>query len=447
VSVEVDVDTTFDTDVKEEEEEIDLKFSFEKRLENSVKVSCTLLDKLGLEQYIPTVQKNNVAIEALLNLGYEGLTDVGIKDPVHRAQIIAAGAHDFIRAPPPKVDGKPVEVRLKMGFARLARINTVDLTCDIKLFVDLYWNDPSMIGMDPDNVPPYVWRPNAYIYNSIDKTGENGGKVNEHGVSLMDSKTGLLLHALELEVTISNEMDLRRFPFDADAVEILVLQDETENADDWVLRPHENMENAIQFFYNVFETTEWSVNGFSMDFFENIGGNGVKYTHCNAMIHIQRRPLFYMWKLVLPLFLTTAFAFGSFFFTTDELEARANAAATTLLTTVALIYVLSNELPKTNYQTLIDWFLVFCLVVQVAVWLISNILVFVPEDEAKDIDRMAAIILAAAFSFVTLALFVPRLYFWSISSKFSPPTAYPVVGRYGNKLDYYVFKENLNVWY
>lgn len=52
VSVEVDVDTTFDTDVKEEEEEIDLKFSFEKRLENSVKVSCTLLDKLGKSTYL-----------------------------------------------------------------------------------------------------------------------------------------------------------------------------------------------------------------------------------------------------------------------------------------------------------------------------------------------------------------------------------------------------------
>jgi len=374
---------------------------------------------------------------------------MGIKNAVDRATIMAAGEAGFIIADPPKIDGKPVEVRVKVGFARLARINTVNLTCDIKLFIDLYWNDPNMVGVDPENVPNYVWRPNAYIYNSIDGTGTNGGKVNEHQVSLMDTETGLMLYPLEVEVTISNDMDLRKFPFDSDAVDIIILQSEDGDAEDWVLRQHENVESSVQFFYNVFETPEWDVNGFSLDFFESMGGNGVMYTHCVLSIHIRRRPLFYIWKLVLPLFLTTAFAFGSFFFDVNELEARSNTAATTLLTTVALIYVLSNELPKTNYQTLIDWFLVFCLVVQLLVWIISNLLttdLVANTERAQDVDSRYAFVMAGIFTFGTLALFLPKLVKWAMSNKFSRP-AYPLKGRKGNELEYYTFEANKNVWY
>ena len=39
--------------------------------------------------------------------------------------------------PAPKINGKPVPVRVKFGVALLSQINTVQQTCSIKLYVDL----------------------------------------------------------------------------------------------------------------------------------------------------------------------------------------------------------------------------------------------------------------------------------------------------------------------
>ena len=100
-----------------------------------------------------------------------------------------------------------------------------------------------------------------------------------------------------------------------------------------------------------------------------MGGNGVMYAHAALCLHLVREPGFYLWKIVMPIFLTTAICFSSLLFQNDELEARISTSATMFLTTMALLFVVSTDLPKTSFLTKIGVYLTFSMMVQLTVLL------------------------------------------------------------------------------
>lgn len=132
--------------------------------EFAVQVSVEFLDSLGLSKYSTAVENNNLGIESLLNMSFDVLGEF-IPDPSDRALILGRADKTFVRSSAPRVDGRPVRVQAKFGIARISEINTVDLTARIKLFIDLYWHDPRLIGARSDQVPNYIWIPDCYVYN------------------------------------------------------------------------------------------------------------------------------------------------------------------------------------------------------------------------------------------------------------------------------------------
>lgn len=155
-----------------------------------------------------------------------------------------------------------------------------------------------------------------------------------------------------------------------------------------------------------------------------------------------------MWNTVIPLFLTTTFAFTTFFFEIKDLEARSTTAQTTLLTTVALLYVLAQELPKTNYLTRIDKYLLFCLFTQLSVWALSCSYTFGDDDIIETLefaDKIAAGVIPSLFAFVTIMAFAPSLFLWS-GKTFETKPKYSLKGREGFKLAYYPLVKGRNVF-
>ena len=146
------------------EEAADLEIPPKDLTDFGVQVSVEFLQSLGLEQYIGVIEKRKLGIESLVNMNFDTLGEY-IEDARDRALIIGRAKKVFVRSSAPKVDGRPVRVSAKFGIARISEINTVDLTARIKLFVDLYWKDPRLIGARPDQVPNYIWIPDCYVYN------------------------------------------------------------------------------------------------------------------------------------------------------------------------------------------------------------------------------------------------------------------------------------------
>lgn len=165
-----------------------------------------------------------------------------------------------------------------------------------------------------------------------------------HPVSLLDSDTGMMFHALELEVVLSNEMDLRRFPFDSDSIVLHLMQEEFSSAEEWILVPWEGgegTENSVKCFWNIYDTPEFDLHGFSLDFFRSYpgerfdtsfrprlmttsfeGGSLPSISQCLMKVHIARRPFYYIRNILIPIVLTTTLAFTAFFYDINEVEAR-----------------------------------------------------------------------------------------------------------------------------
>jgi hypothetical protein len=108
---------------------------------------------------------------------------------------------------------------------------------------------------------------------------------------------------------------------------------------------------------------------------------------------------YYAWKVAMPVLICTVFSFASFFYPIDAepveglfsssvdketLDMRNQIAATMILASSALLFVVATLLPKTSYLTIIDKFVLGNLGVQFSVAAISwwTCGVFFPMDKS-----------------------------------------------------------------
>ena len=391
--------------------------------QGATEFACTFLARIGftgatLARYCALLREHGAGITDLPLLGFKGLQQLGFESPIDRTRILDATVDKVIRADSPKGEGGgPVQVHVKFGIALLSSINTVDQTCAIKLFIDLYWIDPSMIGADPGHIPSYVWRPDGYISNAIG----GGEKSRTHELILSQPARGLLLCPLEFECTLSNPMDLRAFPFDSDAVELNFLQSEDSSAEEWEIVPdHEGgVAVSTKCFFDIDSLGEFELKGFSIETYNRMGGNGVPYARCRLHLHLVREPDYYLWKIVMPIFLTTTICFSSMLFANTALADRINTSATMFLTTMALLFVVSTDLPKTTFLTKIDVYLNTSMMVQLGVLfescVVSGALSSGGADSTAEnddvyiaIDDWSLRIGAVGYLLFTAVYFVPR---------------------------------------
>lgn len=190
---------------------------------------------------------------------------------------------------------------------------------------------------------------------------------------------------------------------------------------------------------------------------------GDNYSGILLNFHINRRPYYYIRNVIVPILLTTSLAFTAFFYEIDDLEQRNNGTATTFLTTVAFLYVITALLPKTNYSTLINSAVVLSFVVQFSIWALANLnfsLFKVDPDSAQTVELFASIFLPVIYYASTAFLIVPKLLTWHCRSGGSKPAKaqlqtdadgirdwqLPIYSK-KNELEFFPFARNGNVFY
>eukprot|EP00045_Choanoeca_perplexa_P006269 m.53337 g.53337 ORF g.53337 m.53337 type:complete len:454 (+) comp13552_c0_seq2:168-1529(+) len=378
--------------------------------------TCRFLERLHpaipastLRSYQALIKKHEIQVTDLRSFGHEELKELGFTDVVHNARILTAVNEGEIHSDPPQQDGKPVEVQVRVGMSNIGSIDTVNQTAAVKFFLDLYWHDPSLIGLERESVPSYIWRPDAYVFNAL-----AGSSKEAHPPVLMDSDTGLMLYALQFECTISNPMDLSEFPFDSDAIVIHFMQAESQSSSEYIFVPwKEDATVAARCFFDIDAIPEFVLRGFSFDTWCMRGGGPNEFAQMFVYLHVKRMSSYYMWKIVLPLFLSTLLCFSAFFFELDNLSDRNATSLTMFLATAALLYVVSSLLPKTSFLTRVDKFVVVSLMIQFVVAALSWIIVggfgSISEKRAQNIDDVGVIALPVMYIFVLLFYFVPPI--------------------------------------
>ena len=150
-------------------------------------------------------------------------------------------------------------------------------------------------------------------------------------------------------------------------------------------------------------------------------GSGSERTIIEVSFHVARNSAFYVWKVMLPVYLLTLLSFQVYAFHPAELEARVNTTATYFLAAFAMLYVVSGDLPKTDFLTSIDIVIVFTSLALATSGICSVILFLFIEystsgtkDERMDSAMVANVWIAIATIVVYVAaqfyLFIPVIH-------------------------------------
>jgi len=263
-------------------------------------------------------------------------------------------------------------------------------------------------------------------------------------------------------------MNLRAFPFDSDGIEVHIHQNEQSSRDEYLLRPFEGEEErqSVRFFFGVFDDlTEFDVLGFSKECYENVGGNKAEYTHTKITLHVARRWQYYIYKVAVPQLLCTVFCFSSLFYpietegmqTVDgifnsrldanSLMERNNVAATILLASFALLYVVAGSMPKTSYQTTMDLWVLMNMFIQFVVaftsWMTTGVFFDISERAAANTNiAMFFLLIAVLIGTTVWLLGLPML-----AALRRQPTDWPVtLQRENPDVTFHPFEAFVNVF-
>ncbi|KAL6069133.1 hypothetical protein QOT17_007669 [Balamuthia mandrillaris] len=332
--------------------------------------------------------------------------------------------------------GRGVPVECGFTVYKVSAIDGIAQTfyCDFKIFAQ--WVDPALIGHDASVKVDWkkAFSPNIYVKNAIEL------ETTEDRLRLRDPKRGLVTHTRRFRGTLSQFYRLHDFPFDTQTLTIHLSS--TGHIDKNYFIQHRSRNNVIERF----ELQEWEVlplAGPSIELTDpSLSSTGVAYSEYLAQIRLQRFSSYYVFNvgavmallvsmcfytsaipLVLlallfsPLLLTSFclfvicllilvlfslflllsslslllfFSFSSPLClyskqTKDALPDRMSITLTLILTVVAFKYSVSDNLPKINYMTLLDKYVLVSFLFLYAMGL-ENFLISTSSSEKEVVE-------------------------------------------------------------
>ena len=237
-----------------------------------------------------------------------------------------------------------LQVWMSFLWDALSQVDTVNMTAYIKCMVTLEWHDPRAVGWKGSAMIPGGWGVQCRLLNSVGDMQRTLGDVK-----VADKATGLMQRQLWFEGSVSNFMDVKNFPLDVDDVVINFVVSEgcpcrngeavgsrvgfTSN--EARILPVRGP-NALNVFWgghiSEYELLDWTVATQSVG---AVGQNAFEYV--DVSFRIARKPNFYFWKALMPLYFLTVFSLAPFVFGEATAD-RMNFSSTMFLAAFAVLY-------------------------------------------------------------------------------------------------------------
>jgi len=271
---------------------------------------------------------------------------------------------DWWMSPPNEnAGGEPLRVDFRCACFKLTDASTVNFTAMVKFVVVFEWNDPRLKGMPmtTNDLPVDLWGPDIILENA-----QNDCAVLYDSFSLIDSARGRLKRTVTFHGHVYNPMSLKDFPFDEDDLEMKFISicnwrtlDGSRHGNDpcnqvYVLKPMLDRENVPFFFLgwggkiNEFHMLGWVVDVI------NPNNDPSKPIIFKFDIQLARKWIYYLWKVLFPLWLIVLTSLAPYGIATDDFQGRLEVIFTLLLSTVALLYVVQESIPKVSFLTTVD---------------------------------------------------------------------------------------------
>ena len=257
---------------------------------------------------------------------------------------------------------EPLVVDFRCACFKLTDVSTVNFTTLVKFVVVFEWNDSRLKGMPitTNDLPADLWGPDIILENA-----QNDCAVVYDSFSLLNAEQGRLKRTVTFHGHVFTPMGLKDFPFDSEELSLKFISinnwrtlDQTRHGNDpvnhvYILRPMLDRDD-VDFFLLGWggKIQEFNMLGWSQD---------VKNPEIPSIpiifkfdIHLVRMASFYVYKVLFPLWLITITSMATFAIDPLDLQGRLEVLFTLLLSTIALLYVVQESIPKISFLTMVD---------------------------------------------------------------------------------------------
>ena len=267
---------------------------------------------------------------------------------------------------PPGNGAQPVRVALSIFLLDLDGIDNVNQSFEANLFYMADWNDPRLAHSGKGEISKplnEVWNPRLQILNQ-QRTWKTFPEI------VRIDPQGNVNYRQRLWGYFSQPLDLRNFPFDSQQLQLSVVA-AGYTPQEVELVPHSGKSSGIGKSLSIpdWEVIDWKVEPGTFHTGSELIESMAGFTYS---FRVERRHLFYVAKVIIPLVLIMAMSWAVFW-----MDPKAGGgtqigiSVTAILTLIAYTFAAGASLPKVPYLTRLDYFILF-----------STVLVFLALVEA-----------------------------------------------------------------
>ncbi|CAF0938376.1 unnamed protein product [Adineta ricciae] len=248
----------------------------------------------------------------------------------------------------PALDHRDVtNVSFDLSLAQLIDVDEKNQIITTNQWLTMTWPDPKLrwSPLDWDNVSlvhikyDKVWLPDIVLYNNAD----NLAALSQISTNVMVSSEGIVTWLSTGIFRSSCSIDVRYFPFDEQNCTLKFASWTYDSA-----RIDLSQKSPSGDLTNFMANSEWEIVGL------HVKKNVVKYSCCpetfpdlTYTVQMRRRPLFYVFNMMLPCFLITIVAFLGFCVPSDSGE-KVSIGVTTLLSMTVFLMLVADSMPPNS---------------------------------------------------------------------------------------------------
>jgi hypothetical protein len=242
----------------------------------------------------------------------------------------------------PDPNGRATKINSIIYVGDISKINDAEQGFSVDFYILLRWRDSREMVVGRKKIED-VWNPLLVLFNArnIKKQYEDVVDIDGQGnVSYFQRFTG----------TISLPMNLRKFPFDRQELPIIFLSRYSPDEVEFITERFKRAEKI--------SIANWIIDsGEIVTDSHKIMPGGSVLTRYTLKFSAHRRIGFYISRVIIPLMLIVFMSWSVFWIKPKHLEAQIGVSATSILTLVAFQFAIGVLLPKLNYLTRMDIFL------------------------------------------------------------------------------------------
>lgn len=315
----------------------------------------------------------------------------------------AAQRADDLAAPPPG-DG-PLEVSIGLNVVNITDIDEKEQTIDFDGVINLSWVDPRL-AYAPADYGMQGWLPGDYskpprrifltayaVYELFEgwwpaivmPNGIGNRQVSEVVIGVWPD--GRVMYHDVFSATAETPMDVRRFPFDRQSLEIFLhplLYDRSAI----VLVPDARLGQTWDQDMGI---ADWSREGVSVRErpveLLRLDGSSVEISEVVVTMDIERRPLHFLLSIFFPMIVLVSLTWCVFWMDSESLSNRVNVTFIGILSVVAYYFIVLESIPNVSYLTFVDGFIIATFLILAAGVVLAVVIEALTQRGRDDLGR------------------------------------------------------------